>query len=518
MIIHPRGGSENVNAQDQEKPVIETIWFDLSVRLMLFEHISGITRTIERLFHHVKPSPTLDVRYCVVLPAVGFAEVDQEWLNHAIYGQRVRRASKPILPVEPLPELPVPQAVVMPMAQHRRKSRFRIIPYSLRHGVRKRLKTVKHWWAEPAEAEMPHLREDEIVPIKPFMAHGRKQYPPYPMDCIKSEVTLGPTDLFLSLGGQWIMAGADQTILKKKTVHGFKQASLIYDMIPTLAPQLSPPALSESTFTNVTNRQILASDLVLTISEFSKKEILEHCAKSMFPAPPVEVIYLGSDLPDRVAHKPKQTNAVPQQPFVLTVGSIEARKNQAFLYYVWRKLILTLGKEKTPKLVLAGKLGYLAEVFFAQASRDPITKDHIVFRTDITDHEIDWLYQNCLFTVYPSMYEGWGLPVEESFVYGKLCITTTASSLPEVGGEFADYVPPDELEPLYDAIVRALDPAYRAGREATIHEKFHPHTWGQCGAQLLELLHSYYSIVPPKAERDADSAQPGSEMKLKAVS
>ena len=487
-----------VNARTDEKPAIDTIWFDLTVRLMLFEHISGITRTIERLFHCVKPTKELDVRYCVVLPTIGFGEVDLDWLREAIYRQSKRKSHKPF-EAPKVVEMSSPttnlEQELRPVSKKR--SRFRIVPYKLRHGLRTLRLNVGNWWQEPPEAIMPALPPAMPTVPPPYPYH------PYPYQSIKGPVTLGPRDLFLSLGGLWIMPGSDTTLLKKKAIAGFQHVSLIYDMIPTNAPHLSPPALSESMFTNVTHRQLLSSDMILTISNYSKKEIVEYCTKSLIPAPPVEVFYLGSDLPDSAKlHAEPSNGSTGHDAFILTVGSVEARKNQAFLYYVWRKMLQNLGPAKTPKLVVAGKLGYLAEVFHSMAMRDPLTKNHILFRTDPTDHELNWLYSNCLFTVYPSMYEGWGLPVEESFVYGKLCVTTTASSLPEVGGEFADYVEPDELEPLYDAVVKALDPAYRAGREKTIREKFKAHTWEEAGSQLMDVLKKYYTFTKPTVEAE----------------
>ncbi len=76
---------------EDTRPEIDTIWFDLSVRLILFEHISGITRTIERLYYFIKPTGKLDVRYCVVLPTIGFGEVDRSWIEAALMEQTKRR-------------------------------------------------------------------------------------------------------------------------------------------------------------------------------------------------------------------------------------------------------------------------------------------------------------------------------------------------------------------------------------------------------------------------------------------
>ena len=67
----------------------------------------------------------------------------------------------------------------------------------------------------------------------------------------------------------------------------------------------------------------------------------------------------------------------------------------------------------------------------------------------MTDVELALLYRKCLLTMFPSLAEGWGLPVGESLAYGKICIASRAGAIPEVGGELVDYVDP------YDASRRA---------------------------------------------------------------
>jgi glycosyltransferase involved in cell wall biosynthesis len=170
-----------------------------------------------------------------------------------------------------------------------------------------------------------------------------------------------------------------------------------------------------------------------------------------------------------------------------------------------RKLLAELGPERTPDLVRAGKPGWLGDPILYLIKNDPFVKGKIVHACDPSDHELAWLYRNCLFTLYPSVYEGWGLPVEESFAYGKLCVTTTASSLPEVGGEFADYVEPDDLEGLTAAIRRAFDPAYRQERERLIREKFRPNTWRQTTAQIQAMLARHFDLSAAAAsDRSAE--------------
>jgi glycosyltransferase involved in cell wall biosynthesis len=106
-----------------------------------------------------------------------------------------------------------------------------------------------------------------------------------------------------------------------------------------------------------------------------------------------------------------------------------------------------------------GKIGWNIEEFLSElASSDSRTKNRFHLLTEnVSDAHLKSLYQNCLFTIYPSSYEGWGLPVSESLDFGKAVITTNVSSMPEAGMEFAKYIPPNDANALFAAISEWLD-------------------------------------------------------------
>jgi glycosyltransferase involved in cell wall biosynthesis len=132
--------------------------------------------------------------------------------------------------------------------------------------------------------------------------------------------------------------------------------------------------------------------------------------------------------------------------FVLFVSTLERRKNHECIY----KAVLYLlesGCKNLPKFVFVGKMGWSVNEFLSDLMLDPRTKDFIVLMHNITnDHDLKYLYEKTLFTLYPSFYEGWGLPVAESLNYGKMALVSSTSSMPEVGGDFVDYIHP------YDSI------------------------------------------------------------------
>ncbi len=105
----------------------------------------------------------------------------------------------------------------------------------------------------------------------------------------------------------------------------------------------------------------------------------------------------------------------------------------------------------------------------------------------LPDNTLHGLYRACLFTMFPSTYEGWGLPVSESLAHGKLCLASNASSIPEIGGDLIDYYAPDNLEECLELTEQAIfDPRYRAEKEERIRQEYRMPSWAECSQSILE--------------------------------
>ena len=113
----------------------------------------------------------------------------------------------------------------------------------------------------------------------------------------------------------------------------------------------------------------------------------------------------------------------------------------------------------------------------------------IVHVEDPSDADLTALYRGCLFTVFPSLYEGWGLPVTESLAFGKPCVVAAVASLPEAGGDLARYFDPDNL---HDAVgvIRAVlqDRPGLAAWEARVRREFRPVPWSASAEAVLRAL------------------------------
>lgn len=105
----------------------------------------------------------------------------------------------------------------------------------------------------------------------------------------------------------------------------------------------------------------------------------------------------------------------------------------------------------------------------------------------VTDSDLAMLYQKAYFTLFPSLYEGWGLPLAESLAHGKFCLASNSSSLPEVGGALVDYIDPWATNLWAGRIAYYLDhPEEVVRKERLIREQYIPPSWEDTGKTLYE--------------------------------
>ncbi len=198
-------------------------------------------------------------------------------------------------------------------------------------------------------------------------------------------------------------------------------------------------------------RSSLAADWVVAISEASKAHYLSVFPH--FPEERIRVIYPCSRFADASAEgkRPKALNDVPAGGYWLNVGTVEPRKNQRRLAEAYARY-LSLGGAPMP-LVLAGGKGWLMGDFQRHLSELGI-EAHMVMTGYVSDDELIWLYRNCYANLYPSLFEGFGLPVLESMQFGAPTLTSNSSSIPEVAGDAAVLLDPEDTEGWAQAMLR----------------------------------------------------------------
>jgi glycosyltransferase involved in cell wall biosynthesis len=121
---------------------------------------------------------------------------------------------------------------------------------------------------------------------------------------------------------------------------------------------------------------------------------------------------------------------------------------------------------------------------------DPVMQDKIILLDGIDDIALDWLYKNCRYTVYPTMYEGWGLPVAESLVYGKLCIASESSSVPEIAGDLISYASPYDTAAWLELMTKfTIEENTLIKMEEDIKRHYKPTPWSYTYKQVAKAVH-----------------------------
>ena len=268
-------------------------------------------------------------------------------------------------------------------------------------------------------------------------------------------IIFGSGDLLFVLWGEWADSSYRNKLVEAND-SGVRLANIVYDMLPILAPQYS--GHSTDAMNNFYREIIPRCEVVFSISESTKRDLTTWLKNNSLRVPKTVVFRLGDDFKLSKPTKPASdhfSQAIGSSPYVLCVGTIEARKNHTLLYYTY-KLAKSRGIT-LPKLVIVGRQGWRTDDVCSLITTDPETKDLLIPLSDMSDEELAWLYNNCLYSIYPSFYEGWGLPIAESIAHGKVCLSSSTSSMPEVAGSLARYFSPVSTDECLAAMTDLLD-------------------------------------------------------------
>jgi glycosyltransferase involved in cell wall biosynthesis len=290
-------------------------------------------------------------------------------------------------------------------------------------------------------------------------------------------------DKLISLGAIWKQDYIDS--LEMLVAQGVSVVALIYDMIP-ITHQSFLPADELERFKIYIERMLKSRILLTTISRASQDEIENYCRDTFGFTRDVAVTPLATSAStDRAAASANILDCGLQHlPFVFMAGSFEPRKNQKFLLDIWRAVVSRLAEP--PALVFAGGLAkawYLDEL--RQAAGD---LDRILFFFNVSDEELAWFYENCLFTVFPSEAEGWGLPVSEALDRGKYCLASDHAALQEAGEGLAFHAALQDRDAWIDELYVLLnDPLALEQRTKRVRENHHSRTWADVTRAMLAL-------------------------------
>ena len=300
-------------------------------------------------------------------------------------------------------------------------------------------------------------------------------------------------ETLVNLGTSWWLQNYFLMIRLAKAKYGIRYVPFVHDLIPIIAPEHCTKELTQD-FISWLIGVFFHADGYLVNSNATAADLKRVAQLLGHRINEPQIVRLNGpfDLKAHLNQGPDHEAAlsasvhIPRGPFVLFVGTIESRKNHLLAFDVWLELIKQRGERRTPTLVCVGNDGWMTEAAMARLNASSQLRRRVRIMSKVSDRELARLYRASLFTIFPSSYEGWGLPVTESLCFGKVVVTTNMSSLPESGGEFAEYFDPQSMREMLEKVERLIDDhQYRRHREAKIRAEFKSRDWAEIAEEIV---------------------------------
>ena len=279
--------------------------------------------------------------------------------------------------------------------------------------------------------------------------------------------------------------GADLTVffnfIVPPRIRG-KVITTVYDLTYVRYPQTMDPKNLHRISKDI-GYSTARSDRIITISEFSKREIHQVLG---VPLEKISVIYSAASFSDQTTDKQNLYNRYGiHRPYLLYVGNMEPRKNLVRLIQAYKRL--KKDAEIPHQLVLAGGSGWRNEELHQELRALEETGD--VIRTGyITEEEKNTLYSHAAAFVFPSLYEGFGMPPLEAMHFGCPVVCANAASLPEVVGDAAELVDPMEVDSIAEGMLRVLaDEPYRTKLVQRGYVQAKKFNWDDSAKKLMQI-------------------------------
>lgn len=271
---------------------------------------------------------------------------------------------------------------------------------------------------------------------------------------------------------------------------GERKICTIHDLIPYLMPETVGKGYLKS-FLRKMPQVIEKSNSLITVSNYSKEDIMRF-----FPWYPEEDIYV-TPLAAKEIFKPldkifcssklKELFKI-DKPYILYLGGFSPRKNVRGVINSFKKIYKNLKDEHY--LVIGGALRDEGEALYNEAMKSDI-KDKIKFLGYLEEEQLPYLYNNCSVFIYPSFYEGFGLPPLEAMSCGAPVITSNTTSIPEVIGDSGILVNPwreDELSEALVKVINNLELRLTLSRKGL--ERSNEFSWNNTAIKTLEVYNS----------------------------
>lgn len=319
-------------------------------------------------------------------------------------------------------------------------------------------------------------------------SHGPKPVPLNKLGCHTAR--LDEDTCIISGGLDWRYKNL-RSLWSLKQTYRFSYCAVLYDLIPLRYPQFVVAGYSEE-LTDYFGELLWVADRAICISEATRRDWIHFADEMGAPSVPADVFPLGCDLPASLTGQPQISlpAELRGKRFALYVSTIEPRKNHRMLYEAWDECIRTGRVDaERDRLVFVGRRGWATDDLLREIETNPLTRDTIVVLHDVDDARLSALYRTCAFVVFPSLTEGFGLPLVEALGYGKLCVTTNAGALSEIGDDLVMRLDPLDTLAWASTIGRLMANQPEIDQwEARARLSYRPTTWDDAAHRFFNAV------------------------------
>lgn len=296
-------------------------------------------------------------------------------------------------------------------------------------------------------------------------------------------VSFEQDSVFLDIENSWHSDPQRKEFLPELHGNGTKIVKIHYDLIPVKFPESMPDAVTEK-FIDHFLSHVNFADKFLCISLSSLEDVISYCRENCLKVPNAETIRIGASF-SRAAQS-SERDMIENQfgRFILMVGTIEPRKNHELLLEAYEQI----SEISDLSIVFVGKKGWLTESLYQKIITHNDYGSRIHLLLNVEDEQLRSLYQSAWISVFPSRYEGYGLPIGESLSLNCPTICSDTPAHREVGGTHVRYFPATSAKQLAD-LLRELfnDPgSYLELSEQA--KKYSPMAWSQTAKDIDQIL------------------------------
>lgn len=288
-------------------------------------------------------------------------------------------------------------------------------------------------------------------------------------------------DIYLTVSNIWEKMPKDEYDQLRKNSR-IKVALFCHDLAPVVVPHFYTYGIRADF--SWCHYVLASADLVVCNSKFTQNTLTAFLKQLNLNVSSV-VVPLSAQLECKKADYNSAFDCFRFNKFILAVGTINERKNYGLLCDIWASYEHDEVMHDVA-LVIVGQKGWAADAILQRFTHDSKLSDRLFHLESVSDTELVWLYENCLFTVYPSFYEGWGLPITESLAFGKVCVASSSTSMPEASQGLGIHIDPLDYTSWRKEIRRLVqDQCYRESYELKIQECFTLEDWDAVAKKIV---------------------------------